>query len=200
MSIPETRVAKIYSDIWNHLSWNIIKDHFFGKFLWQGGVFWKTAVQERWATEMQPRGTTVSYGIRRFPLKTLVLIQTCTTDNKKKKKKNACTLINTCTHFDPHARAHRHSHKHTHANTDTDATKQQQPVQRSDANYCSCGVAAWRKCLWTADERRGCCTVRWHHAREHDGRGAASKFMVTQHDADTEAKQDRDIRHWSRTI
>lgn len=72
------------------------------------------------------------------------------------------TLAHTLIHVRTHTP--RHNHKCTHTNTDTDATKQQQPKQHSDDNYCNCGVHAWRKCLWTAEERRGWSTVRWHHA------------------------------------
>lgn len=79
-----------------------------------------------------------------------------------------------CTHGHMHTLWSMYTHTHTspnvHANTDTDATKQQQPEQQSDDNYCSCGVDAWRKCLWTADES----AVRWHHALN---RQTAEEFL-----------------------
>lgn len=76
---------------------------------------------------------------------------------------------------------------HTQTNTDTDATKQQQLERRSDDNYCSRAVAAWRKCLWTADERRGYwsgCISKSPRRRELEK--TPSKLAAKQRDGGTE--------------
>lgn len=115
-------------------------------------------------------------------------IPTYTTNLKnKKKQKHAYTHGHMCVHTPTHTQRYKCTLAHT--NTDTDATEQQQLKQRPDDNYCSCGVDAWRKCLWTADERRGWSTVRWHHAlNTQTAVEFLQSFNVAQQDADAEVR------------